>query len=156
MGRHGSRLGISSDEWVLDEFKANPRDYSKYSQPSTCAKSRLLNAISQTPRLGYLIFADQASVDSVVECTEEMPSLSERDYWFTVVATGLRQPQIFYEDDHSVWIRDYEDDEDDEHGCRKALYQKVKATDLVGVIIEILDDAFVDTEVGDDGVSRVW
>ena len=127
------------DEWVVADIKANPPDYSKFSQPPpTEANKRLESDIYRAPRWEYFIYADQASMESILDCTEEDPWMSKGDCWLTIVTTGLKQPRQFFEDDNGVWIRDYEGDLSDGIDSWKGLCQKIKAMDVVPAYVDIV------------------
>lgn len=146
------------DEMVLADIKADPpSDHHMIVVPPIGTKKRLEFDMQSTPRLQYFIYADQASVDSVVDCTSEHPQWSEGDYWFTVVFTGLLRPQISEVDDNGVWIRDYELDPDEPSGndndTWKGLYQKIKLTDFMEAYSEMERFQLVHNYIREDGIT---
>jgi hypothetical protein len=137
--------------WSLEELKTLP-DYDEAWLKGE--GDRLHFAVGRSPRTEFFIYADEASVNSVVNSGQSYREIrAPGTYYFTIVATGLRTPRIVHLRKDGTPVRDYEESE----GTRKALRQRFKANEYVGLYGICLDDSWPDI-VADDkgGVSRCF
>lgn len=126
------------NEWVWDYLKQKPGfnplwDISKIEE-------KVGHMITRSPHLEFFIFADQASVDSVVDCTTlDAPGA----YFFTLVATGLRTTRIFSVDDDLNIMKDDEEREE----------AKFRLYDFVRVYASIVSNTWPEYMREEDGIS---
>lgn len=127
------------DGWLLSQVME--RDSSIQTREEAREAFRSTHFSMHAPRYEFCIFASQDSVDSVLPYSpdDEKAISSPGTYYFTVVATGLDSPREYTElfDDDAD---DYEEgegviwkDREDIIETRRALYQKFKANEFVGL-----------------------
>lgn len=104
--------------------------------------------VASSSHLEFFIYADQASVDSVVDCVDITASGA---YFFTLVAIALENSRVVsYDDDDNI----VEDDEEDEE-ANFALWQKFKVNDFAIVYASCAADQWPLYMRGKDGISQL-
>lgn len=116
---------LKFDELVLEELKIKTTPEEARDDPEL--EKRLMFAMISRKRIGFFVFADQASVDSVVDCNTKEDKRAHGKYYFTLIASGLTTPIQYCEDEDGIVNKDCETCRE----CRQALYQKFKVNDLV-------------------------
>lgn len=139
------------DAWALEEVKAHPR------YNDTCLKQQDLTlhlVLGSSPRTEFFVYADEASVNSVVNSGQSFREIrAPGAYYFTVVATGLRTPRVYHAKKDGTPVKDYEGSEE----TREALRQKWKANEYVGLYAYCMNDNWPDIHENDKGgVSRCF
>jgi hypothetical protein len=121
----------------------------------------------KAPRYEFFIFATQDSIDSVLQYPpdDEKAIAAPGTYYFTVVATGLENPreytELFDDDNDEDWDGEgiIWKDREDIIETRRALYQKFKANEFVGLYAACDVDSLGWPDVfrdDDGGVSKCF
>ena len=132
------------DEWAWEELKQRP----EFDQSWEISKreEKVGYMINRLPHLEFFIYADKASVDSVVGCVDIK---ADGAYFFTLVATALKKPRVVsYDDDYNI----IEDDEEEEE-AKSALWQRFKVNEVAIAYSSVAIDQWPGYLRGKDGIS---
>lgn len=117
-------------------------------------QSRIGWAIHEIPQSTFFIYADQASVSSIVGCDETKEAkMSDNNYYFTLVSADHTQPNGDGRARTEEEVSDIDDSPDSEY--HMATRQNFKVFDFVALYANIVDDAWPDFIVNEDGISSV-
>ena len=161
-GRDWKEARSVFDAWVTSELKKETeecreiRDWPDYLMESEKFRLR----VKQAPHYRFFIFADEASVNSVVDCDKNNTRGVPGGYYITLVQTDLVEKEgewdAEYDEDEEDEgdVRDVKDGEDPEY--RKALLQNFRAWDLVVLYASVLNgDWHEGFEQTDNGVTEI-
>jgi len=141
------------DHWVRSELENQTEvDTETWMEPD-CSEEEIFQyrLSEQPPRHQFFIFADEASVNSVVDCDKANNRGMPGGYYITLVQTGLLDRG---EELHPEVAEEYDLEETDEdYWCD--FRQKFKAWDVVALYASILNGDWPDGFAEHDGVSEI-
>jgi hypothetical protein len=139
------------------DMKANPLGPTMYRQLEfKTPEEKLKDEIRRAPYWMLFVYADEASVASVVDTViEPGEGSAEGDPWLTIVASALMESRSCFEDENGVMVEDCEGSVEDEF---PKLYLKIRIDDLMHLYARVAGDEGIytlDRQIpGDDGVCE--